>query len=108
MPGRSRPSSANSSGKNRLYPPLFSVAPSALLGFLLNPRGSALRARPWLPSGRAFGATFGPIGRVSEKIYFANGKIGSMSTGTLFSLSSACCMGGLMTAYLSNIPFAVS
>src|SRR5690349_12870432 len=30
----------------------------ASMPFLRNPRGSALRARPWLPSGRAFGATF--------------------------------------------------
>ena len=40
--------------------------------------------------------------------YLANGKIGSISTGTLFSLTSACCIGGLITAYLSRIALALS
>lgn len=47
-------------------------------------------------AGRVFGA------------YFANGKFGSMSTGTLFNRSSAPCIGGLITAYLSSIALAVS
>jgi hypothetical protein len=34
-----------------------SVAPSGLRLFFFDSRGSALRARPWLPDGRASGAT---------------------------------------------------
>ena len=40
--------------------------------------------------------------------HFASGKIGSISTGTFFNLSSACFIGGRITAYLSSIAFALS
>ncbi len=40
--------------------------------------------------------------------YFASGNTGSISTGTFFNLSNACCIGGRITAYLSNIAFALS
>ena len=40
--------------------------------------------------------------------YFASGNTGSISTGTFFSLSSADCIGGLITANLSRIAFAFS
>jgi len=40
--------------------------------------------------------------------YRASGKIGSISTGTFFSLSSADFIGGRITAYFSKIALAFS
>lgn len=40
--------------------------------------------------------------------HFANGNTGSISTGTSFNLSSACCIGGLIKANLSRIALALS
>src|SRR5215213_9728213 len=46
--------------------------------------------------------------RLCVNFYLANGNTGSISTGTFFSRSSACCIGGLITASLSSIAFALS
>jgi len=60
---------------------------------------------------RALMATFEGKAQSSKykalsKNHFASGNTGSISTGTLFNLSSADCIGGLITANLSSIAFA--
>ena len=43
-----------------------------------------------------------------HQAHFAIGNTGSISTGTFFNLSSACCIGGRITANLSRIALAFS
>src|SRR5258705_13755245 len=64
--------------------------------------GSSFLLQPAAP------APVSEIGAICEYYFAANGNTGAISTGTSLSLSSACCIGGLITANLSSIAFALS